>query len=319
MFKLGFGLVLLVVGLLMTTFGGLLLNDWWSDQKSVDGSPGSEAAGDSQSTAATDVSLQDRTIAALRDLGFGEPVWLKEGVEINAPHGRDAVAVLSAPAITSTDNLVIQEIALVSPDGSKMLLRAMVLMNHHSWKKGENHLFEGETPQGISPVKAIPRAIIASDIKRSLKVYCIGLSSTEFRADQSDDNTVLSDDRAIRLCNALYELGYVKPDRAPSAIAAGLGEPSSPTTSQTDPSRQRIALLVGVIEIGDEHTESDVIVAIIHGLTAAGVKLETYRRADGKLFMMFDVKDSKFKKSTSDHWDDTPGLTNRKAIEKRKK
>lgn len=313
MIKLGFGLILLVVGLLTTTFGGFLLNDWWSDQKSADDSPSSEAAGDSQSTATTELSKQDRTIAALRDLGFGEPVWLEE-VDNGASQRREAAALLSGPAITSTDNLVAQEIALVSPDGSKLLLRAMVLMNRHSWKKGENHLFEGETPQGISPVKAIPKAGVASDIKRSLKVYCIGLSSTEFRADQSDNNTVLSDDRAIRLCNALYELGYVKSDRAPSAIAAGLGEPNSPITSQTDPSRQRIALLVGVTEIGDEHTESDVIIAIIHGRTATGVKLENYRRSDGKLFMMFDVKDSKFNKSTSDLWDDTPGLTNRKAI-----
>lgn len=317
MFKLGIGLVLIIVGLLMTTFGSFLLNDWWSDQKSVDSSPGSEVGGDAQSTTTTAVSKQDRTIAALRGLGFGEPVWLEKDAANKTPATRDAFAVLSTPAVTSKDNLVVQEIVSVSGDGSKLLLRAMVLMNHHSWKKGENHLFEGESPQGISPMKAIPRAGIASDIRRSLKVYCVGLSSTEFRTDQSDNNTVLSDDRAIRLCNALYDLGYVKPDRAPSAIAVGLGEPESTTTSQTDPSRQRVALLVSVTEIGDEHTESDVIIAIIHGLTAAGVNLKTYRRSDGKLFMMFDVKDAKFKKSTSDLWDDTPGLTKRKAIENR--
>ena len=301
----------------MSTLGGLLLNDWWSNHKTIDSSPDSGDAGDAESTATADMSKQDRTIAALRDLGFGEPTWLEEELANKAIPRHETVAVLSAPAVTSTDNLVVQEIALVSTDGSKLLLRAMVLMNHYSWKKGENHLFEGETPQGISPVKVLPKAGVASDIRRSLKVYCVGLSSTEFRADQSDDNTVLSDDRAIRLCNALYELGYVKPDRSPSAVAVGLGEPNTPTTERFDPSRQRVALLVGVTDIGNGHTESDVIIAIIHGLTASGVNLESYRRSDGKVFMMFDVKDEKFEKSTSSLWAETPELTRRKALENR--
>lgn len=313
--KLLLGFLLLIIGLVTTTIGGLLLNDWWSDLKPVESAPSSDAESSSQSTPAFEMSKQDRTIAALRDLDYEKPVWLGADNEEAEPRGE--IAILSTPAITSTNNLIVQDIASVSPDGSKLMLHAMVLMNQHSWKRGENHLFEGESPQGIKPTNAIPKAGVASDIRRSLKVYCIGLSSTEFRADQSGSNTVLSDDRAIRLCNALYELGYVKSDGIPSAVAVGLGEPNSLIESEADPSRQRIALLVGVTEIGDEHTESDVVAAIIYGLTAASVKLETYRRSDGKLFMMFDVKDAKFKKSTSDLWDDTPGLTNRRAIESR--
>ncbi|MEO0853502.1 MAG: hypothetical protein AAFY15_08380 [Cyanobacteria bacterium J06648_11] len=258
-------------------------------------------------------SAQEQAIQALSKLGYGKPVWIQGretgSVDTSPP---ERIAIQAKPADTSNADLAFQDIASTRPDGSQLLLRAVVLFNRYSWMKGKDHVFQGESPQGIFPRTAISNADIEYDVRNSIATYCVGLASTEYKTDQAQTNTELSDNRAIRLCSTLFGLGYIDPASSiQRSMAIGLGERIAERDDSVPPSRQRAAVLIGVSEIGDSHTEADVADAIVHGLTAAGLRLSRYSRADGNAFRIFEVTSADYHDSTSDAWHFGEDLLNR--------
>lgn len=258
---------------------------------------------------------QDSIISAKRSLGYGEPIWIDTRDDEGIPD--DALpktAIQRKTPDRSRNDVAFQEISLTRPDGTDLVLTAMVLFDRKSWKMGTAHLLEGESPQGISPTKAIRNSDIEADVRQSLALYCVGLASTEFELTQAEDNTVLSDNRAIRLCNTLHELNYIHAFTPIRTVAVGLGERIPDRDDQTPAQRQRAAVIISAKQLDNIDTERDVIDAFRHGLDVVSVSLAKYRRSDGAVFKMFDVTGAEFCESTSDLWEDVEDLTSRRVL-----
>lgn len=311
-----------LVGLALIAWGLILLWDIVrpdaADQQLPDLSSESSTekqTGDTGPSPSARGKTQFDDIIALKSLGYGEPIWIPtRGVSTDSDGSQTAIQTM--PPETSSDDFVFQNIVSTKPDRSRLSLQAMVLLNKYSWKKGEHDLFEGESPKGISPLKALPRVDVRQRVETSIITYCVGLSSTEFRPAQTFDNTRLSDNRAIQLCTALVQLGYLNSrSKIQRTVAIGLGERLAASNEQLiSPSRQRAAVIIGVSEITAEHTEADVVDAIVNGLSVAGVQLSNYERSDGNEFMIYDIKDSEFYESQSAHWRLEKGLTKRRVL-----
>ncbi|MEL6828308.1 MAG: hypothetical protein AAFN91_18830 [Pseudomonadota bacterium] len=262
------------------------------------------------------VNAQEVAISAAETLGYGEPIW----IDTRAPDGTrlsilPKTAIQLKPPNRTSDDIVFQEISAIKPDGRQIQLTAMVLYDSKSWKKGKDHLLEGESPLGISPSKALKKAEIEDTLDKALAVYCVGLASTEFDPNQKADNTNLSDNRAIRLCNAIHELSEKSGSfKLPRTIAVGLGERKPDPADTTPPKRQRVAVVIGATQLNQTDTERDVIDAFITGLNVVDVSLSKYSRSDDDNFSMFGVKSSVFMDAKSEDWTIVPDFADRRVL-----
>ena len=258
------------------------------------------------------VRTQDSVISAKRALGYGEPIWIDTRDENGIPNRiLPKSAVQSKIPRRTRKDIAFQEISLTRPDSTDLVLTAMVLFDSKSWKKGRYDLLQGESPQGISPVKSIRKSDLKADIQDSLALYCVGLASTEFELSQAHDNTVLSDNRAISLCNSLHELGYVDSANGKRTVAVGLGERNQDPDDKTPQARQRAAVIIAAKQLDSADTERDVVDAFTHGLDIVSVSLTKYTRSDDAVFKMYDVTGPVFCEASSDDWEDKSGLTRR--------
>ena len=249
--------------------------------------------------------------------GYSDPIWIESRDDEGFPSADlRKIAVQTKRVDKSTEDLAIQRISATRPDKSEIELTAMILFDSKSWVAGKHHVLEGEAPQGITPKKAIRNSGIQDEVRASLAIYCIGLASTEFDPRQAEDNTVLSDNRAIRLCNALHELGYIESkSRLHRTVAVGLGERKQDPEDKTPQRRQRAAVIVAATKLDGDDTEAEVIDVIRAGVNTASVSLDKYQRSTGPGFQMYDVTSAKFCEATSDRWDFVDALAERRVLD----
>ncbi|MAM06491.1 MAG: hypothetical protein CMF05_03260 [Hyphomonas sp.] len=248
----------------------------------------------------SDDSAQEAKVRALRTLGYGEPLWVSEtGNTGPANAATPQLAIQKKPPRQLRTGVIAQDIAATDPSGEDLLLRAYVLFDQRSWKRGSYTLFDGESPQGISAAKALRLSDLKTNLKNAVRVYCVGLASTEHDARAIFDNTLLSDNRSIRLCTSLVELGYVELARQ-KPMGLGLGEKVAELGSVSSPASQRAAIIIGVNKIGEETRERDVARAVLHGVLVNGVDLLTYHRSDRNLYKLFEVNSSTFAPADSE-------------------
>lgn len=285
------------------------------DTKEVDGASFDATAAPEQTVDAAQSSQED-VIAAKEVQKYSRPKWIPTRDETGEIRPDLAATAVQSKASDKTNkDIAFQRISVTKPDGTELDLTAMVLFDTKSWKQGQHHLLVGESPQGISPIKAIRNQDIADEVNNAIALYCVGLASTEFEVTQADDNTVLSDNRAIRLCNALHELEYVNDGSGlQRTVAVGLGERIPDQADNTPAPRQRAAVIIAAKQLDSTHTERDVIDAFRAGLDIVSVSLDKYQRSDDSIFKMFDVTDSEFCHSVTGNWIMTDGLADRLVV-----
>jgi hypothetical protein len=251
---------------------------------------------------------QESIVAANQLRNFSTIDWItsrNENGELDASLKRTAVQ-RTAPRVAEAGALY-SDVAVTKPDGTQLLFRYTVLSKDKSWKKGRSDLFEGESPQGIRPLRALNKSYLAGSVRKSIHTVCIGLASTEYRPDQRDTSTKLSDDRVIRLCSALIENGYIAPqDRLQTAVAMGLGEFQSEKASSVPAELQRAAVVVSIADLAHSQ-DIEIFDALKASAKDMGVFLDQYKRSDGNLFSLFNLRGSEFTDSESDLWNMTEG------------
>ena len=249
--------------------------------------------------------------------GYSEPIWIDARDETgHTSSDLPKIAVQTKPVERTAKDVAFQRITATRPDKTEIDLTAMVLFDSKSWKQGKHHVLEGESPKGITPAKAIRNAGIEDDIRNSLAIFCIGLASTEYDPSQSEDNTVLSDNRAIRLCTALHELGYIeRGSRLQKTIAVGLGERDQEDENKPTQIRQRVAVIIAANKLDDDDSYGEVIDIIRSSLDVVSVSLDRYERSEGAGFQMHIVTGSRFIEASDESWDFDDGLADRSVLE----
>lgn len=143
------------------------------------------------------------------------------------------------------------------------------------WMTGRDDRFVGPTDE-VTPIEeGLRRDYIQSLVNDSDRVVCIGLSSSE----PGPDNTRLADNRAFHMCRALFNIGFIDPERQ---IVRGisLGE-AQLGANETPVSTQRSVVLVGIYNSRHIPHAEDLLQALQHLVQVEGVRIGSYRRASG--------------------------------------
>lgn len=251
---------------------------------------------------------QEQIVEANQIQGYGDPEWIPAFDHIGPPDGAPPLYALQRKQNPSSQTgLISEDIVITKPNGDSFEFRYLVLFNEKSWKPGRYDLFDGESPQGIGPDKILTKAEIGVRLQSGTRIICVGLASTEFKPEQSHSNTILSDNRAIYLCNALHRQKNVHggPLGIPT-IAMGLGEYAPAVSDNTPANLQRAAIIVSIKSMKDE-SDIEIFDALKHSVASKGVRLSNYRRDDDNEVRMFNVRGEEFAPSDSDHWINTDG------------
>ncbi|MCF6328288.1 MAG: hypothetical protein L3J02_00585 [Henriciella sp.] len=162
-------------------------------------------------------------------------------------------------------------------DASQTRFEWTVFLDDKTWSKGSFDKFNTDVGSGIGIEKALDQQHLRSTISNALDVLCIGLASSEQNLVQS--NEVLSHSRAINLCRALINLGFIDENRQ-DYLAISYGEARPPEQKDIDVAKQRTAILIGVVEYAGDDDEDTVMSTITKLLSTetpvAGVRLQNY-------------------------------------------
>ncbi len=198
------------------------------------------------------------------------PLKPEDGVQLYAKDGEQL-----------PDGTLLRDAALVTPhDVSRFTF--MLLPSQSAWQKGSATEFEGLDSTPVDIETALKKDYVETLVRRSDRIVCIGLASAEPAPEGK--NLRYSDDRAINLCNALFNIGYAS-ETAQAGIGLSLGEYQRVEGEVAATSLQRAAILVG-LQNSARYPRTDTLVrALWQMLKVPGVNLERYKRSDGYKYM----------------------------------
>lgn len=183
------------------------------------------------------------------------------------------VEIRARPRQQLDDGTITQEAALIYKD--RITRFAYVVSARAVWMIGRDDVFEGPDEDGTPIDEGLRRDYVQKLVNESDRVVCIGLASSE----RGPDNSRLADNRAFHLCRALYNIGFVDPERqivrGVSLGEAQLGE------DEVAVSTQRSVVLVGIYNSRRIPRAEDVLSALEHLVQVEGVRMASYRRTSG--------------------------------------
>lgn len=264
----------------------------------------SDREGEVWEKAPTTHNTQDQLIEANSLRKFSKPEWIDSRDKSGRLDPALPKTSLQRKLPDSTPPGVISEhVVLTTPNLDQIEFIYAILFNDKSWKAGEYHLLEGESPSGIGPEKVLNSTFFREQTRHSKRLICIGLASTEFKPEQLDTNTVLSDNRAIYLCSTLFKIGIVQfGSEVRAAYAMGLGEYFPPQGDTTSNRMQRAALIVS-IKSWNEESDQVVLDGIKAAVATKGIQLRNYSRDDDLPYRIFLVQGPEFLPADSPEWD----------------
>jgi len=204
-----------------------------------------------------------------------------------------------------------QELSIVYPDAEQTRADYLILHGPFIWMKGSSTKFESPDQTGVDFLIALNREFVKSHLNNSKFVFCFGLASSEPAAPDRRSNTLISDDRAINLCQALLNLGFV-PSADENGLVVGVGIGEAPKESVGfDLPRQRSVVIVSIKEPRRVVDTNHLILAIDAILSSdpslmGGLQLASYIRDDGRRYASFRVRGKSFEYTgyRPEDWDD---------------
>lgn len=226
--------------------------------------------------------LQTQQVALNKSAGFTVIGYLspKDG-KMLSKNSKEPANIVQVGEVFKEDGFRFQTVKITEPTAKETELAYAVLFERMAWEKDSITHFAGS--KDAAPVflkDGLEAAKISESVSRAARVMCFGFASSERHSSQAE-NEKLSDDRAINLCEALIALDYVSVRRGQEAIAAGFGEALTAKDAVTDPSSERLAIIVGIKQSPRKPTPQAVLNAVRLATKDAdigGIDLQNYSR-----------------------------------------
>jgi len=214
-------------------------------------------------------SAQEQQINILKRQGF-EELFRTEDV------ASGTVAVMTKGP-DFTDGVTVYDAARVHENGLTQF-KVAILADNKIWKSGSHRQFV-ENTEGQTIEDSLRDDFYRRHTEGSIDTICIGLASAEPFTGYSNEQ--LANDRAINLCRALINLGYINASvQSYIAVSYGAARPA-PAEEAINLERQRSAILVSVKQYYDDDPSQ--ILATVSKLLdkkppAGGVRLRDFDR-----------------------------------------
>lgn len=228
---------------------------------------------------------------------FKEVGSLARSPEWQEKVGGSPPRVFAMKSETTDDGTTLQQVGLLYPDTAILTKVFIAVLPVKSvWFPGKHDTFEGGE-HGVPLEDGLRKDYVKQLVDESDKLVCIGLASSE----PATNNTALSDDRAVNLCRALFNIGYATEGRH-KAYGMGLGE-AIIAEGSLSMSLQRSVIIVGIGNSRHTPWPRDLVETAKMQTQVTGVRLDQYRRSDGQQFGMWaDVKGGKLTGTAGTQW-----------------
>lgn len=193
---------------------------------------------------------QELKLKANFNEGWTQVGWLDTG-GINVGKPKTGAEVFSVVQLKGSgkdsDGFHANQVKVTRPDGAEADFNFALFYDDASWLSNSIDEIRGHDGRGVPLQDVLVNAGIEGLVREAQRVSCFGFASSD-RTGSVEENERLSDDRAINICRAIANLGWIDFTQGKRSMALAFGQASTSSTSEVERSKERPLIIIGVTD-----------------------------------------------------------------------